>query len=78
MNQTAVRTTDETGGFQNLLLPLFLTSQVSKGVDDDTKDKVKNDDDDDEKEQKVVNHSSCKQRLLDGPVTGKIWRKCII
>lgn len=31
-------TTDETGGFQDLLFPLFLTSQVSKRVDDDTKD----------------------------------------
>lgn len=50
---------------------MFLTSQVSKGVDDDTKDEVKNDDDDDEEEQEVVNHPGRKQRLLDDPVTGK-------
>lgn len=77
MNYIAVRTTDETGGFQDLLLPLFLTSQVSEGVDDDTKDKVKNNDDNDEEEQEVVNHSGCKERLLCGPVTGKIYRTCI-
>lgn len=70
-----IRTTNEASGFQYLLLPLLLTPQVSEGVDDDTKDEVKNDDDNDEEEQKVVNHSGCKQRLLDGP--GKIWRKCI-
>lgn len=78
MNHRAIHTTDETGGFQDLLLPLFLTSQVSEGVDDNAKDEVKNDDDNDEEEQKVVNHSGRKQRLLDGQVTGKIWRKCII
>lgn len=78
MNHKAARTTDETGGFQDLLLPLFLTSQVGEGVDNDTKDEVKNNDDNDEEEQKVVNNSGCKQRLLDDPVAGKIWRKCII
>lgn len=76
--QAAVRTTDETGGFQDLLLPLFLASQVSERVDDDAKDEVKNDDDNDEEEQEVVNHSGRKQRLLDGPVSGKMGRKCII
>lgn len=64
MNHTVVHTTDETAGFQDLLLPLFFTSQVSESVDDNTKDEVKNDDDDDEEEQKVVNHSGRKQRLL--------------
>ncbi len=72
----AIRTTDETGGFQDLLLPLFFTPQVRKGVDDDTKDEVENDDDNDEEEQKVVNHSGREQRLLDSVVTGEIWRKC--
>lgn len=60
------RTTDETGGFQDLLLSLFLAPQVSKRVDDDAKDQVENDDDDDEEEQEVVDHSGCKQRLLRG------------
>lgn len=74
-NKIDERTTDETGGFQDLLLPLFLTSQVSEGVDDDTKDEVKNDNDYNEEEQEVVNHSGCEQRLLDGPVAGKTGRK---
>ena len=74
VKHTAVHTADETGGFQDLLLPLFLASQVSEGVDDDTEDEVKNDDDNNEEEQQVVNHSGCKQRLLEG----KIYRKCII
>lgn len=76
MNHVALRTADETGCFQDLLFPLFLTSQVSEGVDDDAKDEVKNNDDDDEEEQKVVNHSGRKQRLLHCPVSGKIYRKC--
>lgn len=69
VNCAAIHTADETGGFKNLLLPLFLTPQVSEGVDDDTKDEVKNDDDNNEEEQKVVNHSGSKQRLLHVPVT---------
>lgn len=73
--RSAVRTADETGGFQDLLLPLLLASQVSKGVDDDTKDEVEYDDDDHEEEQKVVNHSGCKQRLLRCPVSGKNTQK---
>lgn len=73
--QSAVRTADETGGFQDLLLPLLLASQVSEGVDDDTKDEVEYDDDHHEEEQKVVNHSGCKQRLLRCPVSGKTHRK---
>lgn len=77
VNYIAIRTTDETGGFQDLLLPLLLTSQVSEGVDDDTKNKVEDNDDDDEEEQKVVNHSGRKERLLCGPVTGKIYRTCL-
>lgn len=75
MANKAVRTTDETGGFQDLLLPLFLTSQVSEGVNDDAEDEIKNNDDDNEEEQKVVNHSGCEQRLLNGPVMGIIYKK---
>ena len=61
---------DIAGGFQDLLLPLFLTPQVREGVDDDTEDEVEDDDDDDEEEQKIVNDAGGKQRLLDGEVTG--------
>ena len=39
-------TTNETSVLQYLLLILFFTPQISKGVDDDTKYEVKNDDDD--------------------------------
>lgn len=62
---TDVHTADETGGFEDLLLPLFLTPQVCKRVNDDTKDEVENNDDDNEEKQKVVNHSGRKQRLLE-------------
>lgn len=50
---------------------MFLTSQVSKGVNDDTEDEVKNDDNDDKEEQEVVHDPSSKQRLLDGRVAVK-------
>jgi hypothetical protein len=43
---------------------LLLASEVSKRVDDDTKNKVKHDDDDNEEEQQVINHSSHKERFL--------------
>ena len=72
---TWAHTADETGRLQDLLLPLLLAPQVGECVDDDTEDEVQNDDDDDEEEQKVVNHSGCKQRLLDGSFTGETWRK---
>lgn len=61
----SIHTTDKTGGFEDLLLSLFLTPQVCKGVNDDTKDEVKDNDDDNEEEQKVVNHSGCKERFLE-------------
>lgn len=67
---TRLLTTDETRGLQNLLLLLFLTSQVGKRVDDDAEDQVENDDDDDEVEEQVVHHSSRKQRLLRSGETG--------
>ena len=57
-------TADETGGLQDLLLPLFLTPQVGERVDDDAKDEVEDDDDDDEEEEQVVNHAAVEQGLL--------------
>lgn len=61
---TSAITADEAGGFQNLLFLLFLTPQVSEGVNDDTEDEVEDDDDDHEEEEQVVYHSGGKQRLL--------------
>lgn len=57
-------TADETGGLEDLLLPLLLAPQVGEGVDDDAKDEVEHDDDDHEEEEQVVHHSGCEQRLL--------------
>lgn len=57
-------TTDEASGLEHFLFFLFFTSQVSKGVNNDTEDQVKDDDDDHEEEEQVVDHPGCKQRLL--------------
>lgn len=59
-------TTDEAGGLEDLLFLLFLTTQVSEGVDDDTKDQVEYDDDDDEVEEEIVDDSGWEQWLLQG------------
>lgn len=59
-----VHTTDKAGGFQNLLLPLFLTPQVGKCVDDHTKNEVENNDDDHKEEEKIVDYPGRKERLL--------------
>lgn len=70
-----IHTTDETGSLQNLLLPLFLTPQVRKGVNDYTKDEVEDNNDDHEKEQEVIHHSGSKQGLLHRPVGGQTETK---
>lgn len=57
-------TTDETRRFQYLLFLLFLAPQVSKRVNDDTKDEVQDNDDDHEEEQQVVDYSGSKKGLL--------------
>lgn len=57
-------TTNEARSLQNLFFLLLFASQVSKGINDDTKDEVKDDDDDHEEEEQVVNHPGCKQWLL--------------
>lgn len=59
-----VLTTNKTGGLQDLFLLLFLTPQISKGVNDDPKDEVEDDDNDNEEEEEVVDNSSREQRLL--------------
>lgn len=44
---------------------VFLCSEISKGVDDDTKDEVLEDDNDDQEEEgEVVEHSEKEQWLL--------------
>lgn len=57
-------TADEAGSLQDFFFLLFFTPQVSKGVDDNTKDEVEDNDDDHEEEQQVVYHPGCKQWLL--------------
>ena len=58
-------TTYETCVFQHLFFSVLLGPQVSKGVDDDTKDEVLNDDDDDNQEERqIVQKSDEKQWLL--------------
>lgn len=50
-------TTNEACGLENLFLLLLLTAQVSKGVNDHSKDEVQHNDNDNEKEQEVVDHT---------------------
>ncbi len=66
----AIEAASETGILQNFLFLLFLTPQIGKSVDDDTKNEIENDNDDREEEH-VVNHSSSKHRLLEIPSTNE-------
>jgi hypothetical protein len=59
-------TADKTRVLDDFLFLLFLWSEVSEGVDDDTKDEVEDDDDDDEEEQHVVDHTRREQPLAVG------------
>jgi hypothetical protein len=67
----AIEAASETRILQNFLFLLFLTPQIGKSVDDDTKNEIENDNDDHEEEEHVVNHSSSKHRLLEIPSTNK-------
>ena len=49
---------------ENLFLLLLLTPQVSKRVNDHTKDQVQYDNDHNEEEEQVIDHPQHKQRLL--------------
>lgn len=69
-SQTGALTANKAGRFQNLLFFLLFAPQVSKCVDDDTKDEVEDDDDDHEEEEQVVDYSGSKQRLLSTKNTG--------
>ena len=58
-------TTDETRVLQHVVLSVFLSPEVGKCVDDDTKNEVLDDDDDHQEEKgQVVQHSEVKQWLL--------------
>ncbi len=56
-------TADETRGLEDLLFPLLLTSQISKRINDDTKDQIQHDDDHQEEKQKVI-HDPCGEQML--------------
>ena len=63
-DQVSSLTADKAGSLQDFFFHLYFTPQVSKGVDDNTKDEVEDNDDDHKEEQQVVYHSGCKQWLL--------------
>jgi hypothetical protein len=55
-----VLTTYEACVPKNFIFSLFLTSQISKCVDDNTKDKIQDDNDNYEEEQQVIHKSGYK------------------
>ena len=59
-------TTNKTRVLENLLLVLFLASQISERVDNNTKYQVKYNDDDHTEEQQIVNDAAHKHILLQG------------
>ena len=59
----------KTGVAENLILGLFFTPEISKCVDDHTKDEVEDDDDDDEEEEQIVDDPRGIQRFLDRKTT---------
>jgi hypothetical protein len=64
LTQYIVLTTDEASILEYQFLLLLFASQVRKGVNDDTKNKVQDNDDDNEEEQQVINYSSHKEGFL--------------
>ena len=61
---STLQTTYEAAVLQDLLLRLFFTSQVSKRVNDHTKDQVQHDDNHDKEKQQIVYNSSSKITVL--------------
>ena len=57
-------TANKAGVLENLFLSLIFTSEISEGVDDDTKDQIEDDNDDDEEERKVVYYTSEEETVL--------------
>ena len=63
--QQELHTAYEAGVLQLFLFPVLLGSEVSKGVDDDTKDEVlKDDHNDTKKEREVMDHSDGEHPLV--------------
>lgn len=60
--------------FQHFFFPLFLTPQVRKRVNDDTKDQIQHNDDNQEEEEQIVDNPRSKQRLLCSLIHTQIWR----
>uniref|UniRef100_A0A0B6ZYU0 Uncharacterized protein n=1 Tax=Arion vulgaris TaxID=1028688 RepID=A0A0B6ZYU0_9EUPU len=56
----SVQPTDKTSVSQDLIFGLFLTPEVSKSVDDDTKDEVEYNNNDNEEEEQIIDNSSQK------------------
>ena len=57
-------TTHEARISENFFFLLFFTSQISKRVDDDTKNEIENYDDDNEVEKQIIHDAEVEKRLL--------------
>lgn len=57
-------TTYEAGVFQYFFFLSLFTSQISKSIDDDTKNQVQNDNDNNEEEEQIVDNSGQEERFL--------------
>jgi len=62
----SLQATDEAGVLDDLFFVGFLCSEISEGIDDDTKDEVEDDDDDHEEEEHVVDESKSVERFSAG------------
>lgn len=66
-------TANKTCCLEDFLFFLLLTPQVSKCIDDDTKDEVEDNNYDHEEEQQVVDHPGCEKGLLLTPNRRKLY-----
>ena len=62
----SLQATDEAGVLDDLFFVGFLCSEISEGINDDTKDEVEDDDDDHEEEEHVVDESESVERFSAG------------
>ena len=63
-NDLSLQTADEAGILDDLLLVILLCPEISEGVDDDTKNQVKDYNDDHEEEEHVVDEPEGVERLI--------------
>ena len=54
---TPFQATNETGIFKDIFFFIFFCPQVPKGVNNYTKNKIKNNNDDNNKKRKIINYS---------------------